>query len=376
MYAYDVGGESAVGLIFLARLIPAALIAPFAGMLGDRYPRERVLLFTNLTRIVLVSAAAVAVFADAVLVARLRTVNSRDDRYDSVPVFPGGANAELWLERRRNSPPQTPSPAASKVSRGFAGPALAGILLAVASTGAVFLITALLIVVSAGFLTLIRIERSERPHRELDASTIAAERIAGFTTLGRQPALRVMVMLLGAQTAIIGAVQVFIVVVAIQQLDIGDGGVGYLNAAMGVGAFIGAVGALSLTGARRLSPTFLFGIILIGLPLVLLGLRQSVIVAVFVFALMGIGSALVDVAGLTLVQRAVPEDVLARVFGVIQMIFYATLRDRRRAGSCPHLLAGRGDRPHRGWRVPSASRRALRQDGLSHRRGGRRSRRR
>ena len=94
---------------------------------------------------------------------------------------------------------------------------------------------------------------------------------------------------------------------------------------MGVGAFIGAVGALSLTGARRLSPTFLFGIILIGLPLVLLGLRQSVIVAVFVFALMGIGSALVDVAGLTLVQRAVPEDVLARVFGVIQMIFYATL---------------------------------------------------
>ena len=42
-----------------------------------------------------------------------------------------------------------------------------------------------------------------------------------------------MVMLLGAQTAIIGAVQVFIVVVAIQLLDIGYGGVGYLNAAMG-----------------------------------------------------------------------------------------------------------------------------------------------
>ena len=44
VYAYGVGGEKAVGLIFLARLIPAALVAPFAGMLGDRYPRERVLL--------------------------------------------------------------------------------------------------------------------------------------------------------------------------------------------------------------------------------------------------------------------------------------------------------------------------------------------
>ena len=45
--AYGVGGEEAVGLIILARLIPAALAAPFAGLLGDRFRRERVLLVTN-----------------------------------------------------------------------------------------------------------------------------------------------------------------------------------------------------------------------------------------------------------------------------------------------------------------------------------------
>ncbi len=47
VYAYGVGGEEAVGLIILARLIPAALAAPFAGLLGDRFRRERVLLVTN-----------------------------------------------------------------------------------------------------------------------------------------------------------------------------------------------------------------------------------------------------------------------------------------------------------------------------------------
>ena len=36
-------------------------------------------------------------------------------------------------------------------------------------------------------------------------------------------------------------VQVFIVVIAIELLDLGDGGVGYLNAAIGIGAFVGAV---------------------------------------------------------------------------------------------------------------------------------------
>jgi hypothetical protein len=207
----------------------------------------------------------------------------------------------------------------------FAGPALAGVLLAVASTGVVFTITALLIVASALFLLLIHVERAEQPRRELDASTIAAERFAGFTILGQNPALRVMMVLLTAQTAVFGAVNVFIVVAAIELLDLGEGGVGYLNAAMGVGAFIGAVGALSLTGARRLSPAFLAGVVLIGLPLIAIGVSQEVVVVVIVLAIMGIGSSLVDVAGLTLVQRAVPDDVLARVFGVIQMLWLASI---------------------------------------------------
>ena len=69
----------------------------------------------------------------------------------------------------------------------FAGPALAGLLLAVASTGLVFTITALLVVLSAVFLVLIRVGEREAPRRELEASTIAAERLAGFTTLGRTP---------------------------------------------------------------------------------------------------------------------------------------------------------------------------------------------
>jgi hypothetical protein len=198
-------------------------------------------------------------------------------------------------------------------------------MLTVTSPAPTFAFTAALVVVSTLFLLLLDVEREERPRRELDAATIASERLAGFTTLGKDAALRTMMVLLTAQTAIFGAVQVFIVVAAIELLDLGEGGVGYLNAALGIGAFAGAVGSLSLTGARRLSPAFLVGIVLIGLPLVVIGFSQQVIVAVAVLVVMGIGSSLVDVAGLTLVQRAVPEDVLARVFGVIQMLWLASI---------------------------------------------------
>jgi MFS family permease len=324
VYAYNVGGEGAVGLVFLVRLIPAALIAPFAGMLGDRFPRERVLLWTNVTRIVLVAASAAAVFADAdpLVVYGLSiaaTIATTPFRSSQAALTPGLASTPEELT------------AANAVAAGiesiavFAGPALAGILLAAASEGTVFLITAGLIVASALFILLIHVEQAGRPKRELDAGTIAAERLAGFTVLARNPPLRTMMALLAGQTFVFGAVNVFIVIAAMQLLDLGEGGVGYLNAAIGVGAFIGAVGALSLTGARRLSPAFLVGILMIGLPLMAIGFSQSVPVAVVAFALMGIGSSLVDVSGLTLVQRAVPEDVLARVFGVIQMIFLATI---------------------------------------------------
>lgn len=324
VYAYGIGGEKAVGLIFLARLIPAALVAPFAGMLGDRYPRERVLLVTNVTRVALVGAAAAAVFLDAApsvvyLLSILATIATTPFRSAQAALTPSLARDPAELT------------AANAVASGvesiavFAGPALAGVLLAIASTGVVFTINAALIVVSTLFVVAIHVERVDAPRRELDASTIAAERLVGFTTLWRHPSLRVMMALLTAQTAIFGAVQVFIVVAAIELLALGEGGVGYLNAAIGVGAFIGAVAALSLTGAQRLSPAFLTGIVLVGLPLVAIGLWQEVAAAVIVLALMGVGSSLVDIAGLTLVQRSVPDDVLARVFGVIQMLWLASI---------------------------------------------------
>lgn len=324
VYAYGVGGEKAVGLIFLARLIPAALLAPFGGLLGDRYPRERVLLVTNLSRIVLVGAAAIAVFADAnewvvYGFAIAATIATTPFRSSQAALTPSLARTPEELT------------AANAVASGiesvavFAGPALAGALFAVASTGLVFTITALLVVVSSLFLVLIRLEHSERPRRELEASTIMAERLAGFTTLGKNRSLLLMMVLLTAQTAVFGAVQVFIVVAAFQLLDLGEGGVGYLSAAIGIGAFFGAVGALSLTGARRLSPAFLAGIVLIGVALIAMGVWQELPVAIVALALMGVGSSLVDVAGLTLVQRAVPDDVLARVFGVIQMLWLASI---------------------------------------------------
>lgn len=324
VYAYDIGGETAVGLIFLARLIPAALASPFAGLLGDRHRREHVLLVTNLVRIVLVTAAAVGVLVDApsgvvYVLAIAATIATTPFRSAQAALTPALARSPSELT------------AANAVASGidslalFGGPALAGLLVAVASSGIVFLVTAALIVVSTLFIALIDTTSVERPRGEIESATIVSEALAGFRTLATHPSLRLMVGLITTQTAIAGAVQVYIVVASIEILGFGRGGIGYLNAAIGVGAFIGAVLALSLTGIRRLSPSFLVGLAFWGFPLIVLGLWPEPAAAILLFAIIGAGNAVSSVAGNTLIQRSVPDEVLARVFGVIQMLVLASM---------------------------------------------------
>jgi MFS family permease len=131
--------------------------------------------------------------------------------------------------------------------------------------------------------------------------------------------------LFSAQTLVAGILVVLVVVMAIDLLDMGDSGVGYLNAAFGVGALIGSIFALSLAGLRRLSLPFVTGVLLWGLPLVLIGIWPEAALAIVLLAIVGAGNSLVDVAAFTLIQRAVPEQVLARVFGVIQMLWVLTV---------------------------------------------------
>jgi MFS family permease len=323
VYAYEVGGEAAVGLIFLLRLVPAALLAPFTGLLADRYRRELVLLGSLLARAVLIGLAAVGVFLDvnpAVVYALAigAAIATTPFRPAQAAMTPALAQSPRELTAANAVASTIESLAV------FVGPAIAGLLLGVTSTGTVFLVNVGLVVLSGLFVIRLPVSRPRR-ERETEASTIASEVLMGFRTIAREPSLRLLIGLFTAQTFVAGALAVYVVVVAIDLLELGDAGVGYLNSALGAGAILGGVLALGLTGARRLSPAFMFGVVLWGAPLILLGIIPTTVAALLLLALIGLGNSFVDVATFTLVQRAVPDHILARVFGVIQMLWFASV---------------------------------------------------
>jgi hypothetical protein len=113
---------------------------------------------------------------------------------------------------------------------------------------------------------------------------------------------------------------VLVVALAIEVLDIGTAGVGWLAGMIGIGATIGVLVVAGFAGRRRLAGPFALGLLLWGIPLVLVGAWPDLAPALVLLALVGIGNTLVDVAGITLMQRSAPDAVLGRVFGAFEAL--------------------------------------------------------
>jgi MFS family permease len=321
VYAFDRGGAAAVGLVGLIRFLPAAVSAPFAAVLGDRFRRGSVMVASDVLRALAMAAAAVAALGGApagVIYALAGFVSVVSTAFRP-------AQAALLPSLARTPEDLTAANVASTTIESvgsFVGPAVGGLLLAASSPGVVFAGTAATFAWSA----LLVLAVAEPPAGDRGRGPgLRAEALAGFRTIAVEARLRLVVALYGAQTLVAGALNVLIVVAALDLLDLGKSGPGFLNSAVGVGGLAGAVVALALVGRRRLATDFGIGLLLWGVPIALIGVWPHEAPALALLAVLGVGNTLVDVAALTLLQRAAPDEVLARVFGVIESLLVGAL---------------------------------------------------
>jgi predicted MFS family arabinose efflux permease len=324
VFAYEAGGTAAVGLVVVIRMLPAAIAAPFAAVASDRFPRERVMVAADLVRAFSVTGAAVGVFADAppgvvYALAGLVAVVSTAFRPAQAALVPSLAKSPDELTAANVASSTIESVAF------FAGPAVGGLVLAVTSPGVVFAMQAAAFVWSALLVLRIQVERTDEPGKSERERRFAHELLAGFRTIGVDSRLRLLVGLFAGQTLVHGALNVLIVVMAIELLELGVGGVGFLTSADGAGGLVGAFAVVALIGRRRLASDFRIGIVLWGAPIALIGVWPDPALALVLLGVVGVANTIVDVAGLTLLQRAVDDDVLARVFGILETVVLATI---------------------------------------------------
>ncbi len=330
VYAHGRGGASEVGFVALVQLAPAAVVAPLAASFGDRYPRERVLLASYLLQAAAMGGMALSIAVEAPVVVLYAAAVA--------------ANIAISLTRPVQAailPSLARTPAeltAANVAAGsietsaiLIGPVIVGVVLLAVGPGLIFAASAMVMVASCALVAgLPRTASPQAAARRGEAPAPGlrdafSDAIAGFGMLAREDRPRSVVTLIASASIVWGAIDVLLVVLAIELLTMGESGVGFLNAAMGAGGLIGAAFSAFLVGRPRLAVPFGAGILLWGAALAGVGFLLVPAISVTLFALAGMGRVLMDVAGRTLLQRVSPDALLARVFGVLEGVHQGSL---------------------------------------------------
>jgi CRP-like cAMP-binding protein len=314
--AFREGGVVAVGIVTAARMAAAALLAPWLATLADRVRRERALTCVGLVRTATLGGAAVVTAAGGPTAATyglavVATVAQAMYRPAHSALLPALCTSPQQLTSANAVRGMLDSVAT------LGGPAAAALLLALSGPAAVFAACAAASLL--GGLVVVGLSY-DAPPRSTAAAGGRHEMLQGFATIAANRGLRLIAALGVVQTFTRGCLTVFTVVVAIDLLGTGDPGVGVLTAAVGAGGILGSGLAFGLVGRGRLALWFGVGIALFGAPLVLIGVVPEQATAIVLLGVVGIGNALIDVGGFTLLARLADETVLARMFAGFEAI--------------------------------------------------------
>ena len=328
VWVYGVGGAKAVGIFYTVRMLSMALISPFTGTLADKFPRRLVMIGADLLRAAIYVAVALLIWGDYANVIifvlfGLSSLINTAFRPAQAALLPTIANTPDELTAANGTASTLESLSF------FVGPAIGAFMLSYTSVSVVFVVNSGSFLLSAALVASVRL-----PHREPAVSaasggddaeaeaheprTVLGEIVHGFGTIRRDRDILMVGVLLCVQTIVAGAMAVFAVVLAVEILGTGPRGVGFIDSIFGVGAVIGGFAAIGRARHRRLAGDMFLGVVLWGLPLVIIWLVPHPLVVFAVMALMGFGNPLVDVNFATLVQRITPQEVLGRVFGTLE----------------------------------------------------------
>jgi MFS family permease len=195
------------------------------------------------------------------------------------------------------------------------GWALAGVLVAALSTATAFRLDSASFAVSAVCLILMRYRAPVRAAAERTAGAFMTELREGLSFLRHHRGLLLNTAMILASIAGIGASAPLGFFLAVRVFGLDTSAFGALEAAMGIGFFVGSLLLAALATRTRKGWTMIAGLIAMGLCLALVAVTQTVWQACIPYALFGIANAAAIIAVDTYLQEAVPEGLRGRVLG-------------------------------------------------------------
>lgn len=320
-----------LGVVSFAGQIPLFFLAPLAGVWIDRWDRHRTLVVTQSLSLLqsfllagLALSGVIKVWQVIVLMFAGGLINAFD--------MPARQSFVVQMVDRREDLPNAIALNSSLINGArLIGPAIGGILIAAVGEGYCFLIDGISYFAVIFSLLAMRLTKPEgEPQNE---SNVIVQLREGWNYVIASLTIRSILLLLAAISLLGTGYSVLMPVFAAQILHGGPHTLGYLMAASGVGALIGAAGLAfrrSVLGLGRIIPAsaMLFGLALIGF-----GISRILWVSAILIAVAGFGMMRHLAASNTIIQTILHEEKRGRVMSFYAMAF---------AGMSPFgsLLAG------------------------------------
>ncbi|MFN3683853.1 MAG: MFS transporter [Fimbriimonadaceae bacterium] len=320
---YRLTGSAAwLGLVGFAGNLPTFLLAPLAGAWIDRSDKRRLLLATQAlaaaqaaTLFLLVATDAVRVWHLMLLSIVLATVNAFD--------MPGRQSLVVEMVGDRGDLPNAIALNSSMVnSAKLIGPSVAGIAIGALGEAVCFGLNAASYVAVLLALAAMRVPAKERPGGR---GRVWADMVEGARAVRRNP-LQGRALLLLAIVSLVGIPYgVLMPVFAKEILRGGPQTLGFLMAAPGFGAVLGALRLASLRRTDRLPAHVVRAAALFGAALVAFSMSRWLSVSLILLAIAGFAQMTQMASTNTILQTTVEDGMRGRVMSFYTMSFQGTM---------------------------------------------------
>jgi predicted MFS family arabinose efflux permease len=307
----SLGWVAAAGL---GRFIPALVFSAYGGVLAERFERVRLMLSSDLLCLVWQALLAVVAATNGPVVLAIALAG-----LSAVSGIVYAPAVEAMLPQIAGEDDLAAANALNATIDNvtvIAGPAIGAALVAVASPAAAFGVNAATFAVSAVLVGSMRVRSRPVDVTEAGQAGPLAQMLAGVRAINSNATVRLLVGFSVLASFVYGTDTALMVSVADVKLGLGAHGFGVLLAGQGVGGVLAALVVNRLAASPRLGTIILAGVAVYCVPTAALTFLHSPEIAVALQLARGAGTLVVDVMAVTALQRAIPGDLLARVFGV------------------------------------------------------------
>lgn len=325
-----------LGVVGFTGRIPTFLLAPFAGVLIDRWDRHRILVVTQILSMVQALLLAMLVLTDTIkiweiisLSLLLGFINTLDQpTRQSFVIDMVESKEDLGNAIALNASMMT-------VAR-FVGPAIAGMIIAALGEGICILLNGLSFVAVIASLLAMKITSKKKEKRSGTALQILKE---GFAYAFGFPPIRSLLLLLALVSLMAMPYMVLMPAIAKDILHGGAHTFGFLVTASGCGALAGAMYLASRKSVIGLGRVIIIGSALFGSGLIIFSLSRIFWLSFLLMIVVGFGMLLSATPCNTIIQTIVDEDKRGRVMSFYTMAYFGTMPiGSLLAGSLAHMI--------------------------------------